>query len=241
MNFMADQFAIDLRKLAARVDLAIGLTAKKLEVPKINDPIPRSANQVEEPPARADFGDHLFPKKTIQHLPISQGSLAKTNGDAQGPINKSQIKILKALSDLQAVGFDSPVKSQVAFWSRASVTSSTFANNVSNLKTRGMITYPSPGSIALDPSVLPQFPPEGLTKAVVGDCARELLNATQNRMMGSIRVAYPKELSKEQLAAEIGASFTSSTFANNVSQLKTAGLISYPRWGFVRMADWLDV
>lgn len=239
------RIAKELKRLAEHADGMIGKGARKIEQLKFkspetveaeSSPIPRSANQVVEPPAR----EPSIPKKTIvDRFPADQRQAWKSNGDE--PINKSQIKILKALSDLEAVGTSHPSKSQVAFWSGASVTSSTFANNVSNLKTRGMITYPSPGSIALDPSVLPQFHPEGLTKAIVGDRVRELLNGTQIRMMESIRVAYPRELSKEELAAQIGASFTSSTFANNISSLKTAGLISYPRSGFVRMADWLDV
>jgi hypothetical protein len=45
--------------------------------------------------------------------------------------------------------------------------------------------------------------------------------------------AYPNPLTKEDLAAQVQASPTSSSFANNLSTLRTLGVIDYPGRGLV--------
>lgn len=60
-----------------------------------------------------------------------------------------------------------------------------------------------------------------------------LLEPAQWRIVAAAIDAYPKELTRAQLAAAAGASEASSAFANNVSRVRTLGLIDYPRQGFV--------
>lgn len=44
---------------------------------------------------------------------------------------------------------------------------------------------------------------------------------------------YPNAITKEELAVQVGASPTSSSFANNLSSLRTLGVIDYPGRGLV--------
>jgi hypothetical protein len=242
------RIADEMRSLSDRTHRAIGKTAKKLEIVKFKAPtenaIPVETRAIVVPAKNKPISRIATTPGRIEVAPSGQNAVyveAKANGD-EGPINKSQVKILQVLVDLAQIGDSSPSKSKVAFWSGASVTSSTFSNNVSNLKTRGKIVYPTSGTIAIVPSVADEFRPRALTAEDVRARSRELLTGSQIAMMDAIQAQYPEELSKEDLCTAVGAaSIKSSTFNNNVSELKTAGLISYPRSGFVRMAEWLNV
>lgn len=170
----------------------------------------------------------------------------QANGAQRGDLSKSQIRILKALNSIREMSGDmAPSRSKVAFWSGASVTSSTFSNNISELKTRGLLSYPGNGSVSLAVEELkhdPRFAAGLLSAETLRARSNELLSSSQVAMLEAIRSKYPSEVSKDDLCSAVGAaSVKSSTFANNISELKTAGLITYPKSGFVKMESWLDV
>lgn len=54
-----------------------------------------------------------------------------------------------------------------------------------------------------------------------------------NKNGGALIKEYPQSLTKGELATEAGASATSSAFSNNVSALRSIGLIDYPQQGHV--------
>lgn len=49
--------------------------------------------------------------------------------------------------------------------------------------------------------------------------------------------SFPDDIDKNQLAASIGASASSSAYANNLGRLRTMGFIAYPAKGRVRASE----
>lgn len=184
--------------------------------------------------------------KTVETKPMNLAQeFSARNGDSPA-LSKSQIKILKAINSIREMsGDETPERSKVAFWSGASVTSSTFSNNISELKVAGYLSYPNSGAVAMaDESAKhdPRFAGIMLSADTLRARQNELLSSSQTAMLDFIRSKYPADVSKEDLCAAVGAaSIKSSTFANNISELKTAGLITYPRSGFVKLESWLEV
>lgn len=152
-----------------------------------------------------------------------------TNG-----ISNPQQRVLDTLMWLENAGMKG-VKNQVAFFSEQSPTSSGYANNLSALRTGGYITYPSPGQIALTDlgkqSAFPQlkiYDSTDLHRAI-----QERLPKPQWGILDALIKEYAFPLTKSELAERSGQSINSSGYANNLSTLRSLGLIDYPSPGLV--------
>jgi hypothetical protein len=55
-----------------------------------------------------------------------------------------------------------------------------------------------------------------------------LKSTPQRRILEALLTAYPESIDKEELASIVGASFTSSSYVNNLGRLRSLGLIDYP-------------
>jgi hypothetical protein len=163
------------------------------------------------------------------------GSGAAPAGGTDFRPNGPQTRILNTLATFEAIGLQVCDKAQVALFSDASPTSSTFANNVSGLRTAGLVDYPGPGNLALTDAGRAIATPEALF-STLGELHAHWIRKvgeTRGRILAALIQAYPNALTKEDLAAQAGASATSSTFANNVSSLRTLGVVDYPGRGLV--------
>ena len=127
----------------------------------------------------------------------------------------------------------------VAFIAGASSASSSYSNDLSALRTAGMIEYPGAGLLELTvggraaanwPSAAPTT--EELLRAI-----GERLEPRHNRILRALAGMYPAPLRRAELAGIVGASAISSSFSNDLSKLKTLGLIEYPGPGMLRAAD----
>lgn len=154
-------------------------------------------------------------------------------------VSGPQQKILNTLAVFETLGVAAPEKSQLAVFSGASPTSSSYSNNLGALRSAGLIDYPQPARV-------------GLTEAgraiAVNEVAfttlRELhaewvgrVGAAKGKILDALTGIYPDDISKDQLAAAIGASITSSSYSNNLGALRTLGLIDYPKPGRVVATD----
>jgi uncharacterized protein len=157
-------------------------------------------------------------------------------------------KILNTLASFEALGVQECDRNQVALFSGASPTSSSYANNLSDLKNPKdretgdpipgappLIEYPKGGrlrltdagrALAVNETVFASLAQlhEAWIAKVGGACGKILAVAI---------AAYPSPLAKDDLASRVDASPTSSSFANNLSTLRTLGVIDYPGRGLV--------
>lgn len=156
-------------------------------------------------------------------------------GQSTGKLQPAQQRILNALAWLNSIRIQGWTREVVAFVAGASSRSSAFANNVSALRTAGYLEYPQQNHLALtDAGTAQAVPPDApLHPQDLHRQIQALLQPAQWRIVEAAIGAYPKALTRAQLADAAGASDASSAFANNVSRVRTLGLIDYPAQGMV--------
>ncbi len=150
-----------------------------------------------------------------------------TAGDAG--LTPVKQRILDGLAFMEAIG-GSGDKVQLALLCDVSPTSGSYFNNLGALRTAGLITYPSPGRIALSDEGRALARTDG-----VPNSAEELHEALSRKLppikwkiVEALIAEYPRSLSKEGLAERIGVSATSGSYFNNLGSLRSLGLIDYP-------------
>lgn len=191
-------------------------------------------------------GQYARTDKPIQiPTPIFRRERSSIDSDSEvmeGTLNNKQRDILRALAEFKAIGRLSIPRTWVAARSGASHRSSAYANNVSNLRSRGLIEYTGDGlaltEAGTDAAPIVDSPLS--TSAMLTSCLRMLSNK-QAAILTYLHGIYPNEATRENVAENSGASHQSSAYANNVSSLKSAGMITYTQTKRLRASDWMFI
>lgn len=204
------------------------------EVPKI----PEAPKYVNAPHAVAHISVSVPAK--VYRPKVDQ--IKQTDEGEQGGINNKQRDILRALAEFKAIGRDTVPRNWVAHRAGASHRSSAFANNISNLRSRGFIEYTGDGIVLTDngQAECPAIDSPMSTQDMLHSCLKMLSNK-QAAILQYLHGIYPEEATREVTAESSGASVLSSAFANNVSSLKSAGMIIYTSARGLKAADWLFI
>jgi hypothetical protein len=154
-------------------------------------------------------------------------------------LSGSQQRILDSLAALEAFGVPTPAKETLAAHAGATNTSSGYRNNLSVLRTGGLIEYPIPGAAMLTEAGrrAANAPTRKLTLRDLHEAWLRLLSGSQAAILSNLIEAYPKSVGKAALAEMVSAIATSSGYRNNLSRLRTMGAIDYPQSGMARAAD----
>jgi hypothetical protein len=157
-----------------------------------------------------------------------------------GDVSSSQMRILRSLAELDAIGQSPAAKETVAFWSEQRSTSGGYFNNLGKLRSSGLIDYPSPGKVCLTDagrskvgSVTPPDSDEVIRRV------ESLLSGSQRRILEVLRQTHPDPISKDELAERSEQKATSGGYFNNLGAMRTAGLLDYPSPGMVLASEWL--
>ncbi len=150
-------------------------------------------------------------------------------------LSESQQKILNALRAFRALGLNTVSRSNVAVFADTRPTSGGFRNNLSFLRTAGLIDYPQSGRVTLtsDGVRLAQAPSNIATLEQLHQAWYSKLSGSQAVILKQLIHIYPKQIHKASLADLIEVTATSGGFRNNLSALRSLGLIDYPQSGFV--------
>lgn len=140
------------------------------------------------------------------------------------PLTATQRRILGTLNWLETMGEDQPTRGQLG--ALANCRGSTLRNRLSELKTMGFISYPSEGRVELDLSLAP------ITLASREEEWFLRLTASQGRIYRLLLRAQAP-LSRETIAET--TRIHGSTLRNRLSELKTMGVVNYPREGEVAL------
>lgn len=156
-------------------------------------------------------------------------------------ITRPQQSILNALARFEAARIENPKRTMVAAVSGYSSKSSGFEKNISTLRTNGYIDYPQQGFLQLTDAgrEVAETPDTPMTQEELHQAFYRMVGTTKGGLLSIIISAYPKPLTREELADRSGYSVKSSGFEKNVSQLSSWGLIEYPVRGQVRAAEFL--
>lgn len=160
---------------------------------------------------------------------------------AAAGLTNSQQKILNALAWWQAFGIDQPTNEQVGFVAGYSPGSGNFNNLKGQLRSMGLIDYPQGGRAMLTPSgdKKAEAPAIEVTQEEFHRHVRAKLTGPQLKLFDPVLQAYPEALTTDAVADAAGYSAGSGNFNNLRGQLKTIGLVTYPRPGEIRASDWL--
>ena len=131
------------------------------------------------------------------------------------------------MAALHALGVTEPSREVVAGWLGISARSGSFSNNLSELRTAGLIEDRPGKAITLtDLGHVEAEPPPSLpTLQELHETWKAKLGGTTARMLEVIIAAYPNAVEREEIGAALGISHTSGSFSNNLSDLRKPGLI----------------
>lgn len=184
-----------------------------------------------------EFPDAPRPSSNGHGMPTLPTVTARSESVPAEGLTSSQTKILRALTNLEIFETRQPSREQLAFWSGVPPTSGGYKNNLGALKTAGMLTYPTPGSVTLTDKGRMKVPQQLISLPEVIEAGRRILTGSQQAILD--QVLGFDEVSREDLARAVNVPATSGGFKNNLGALRTAGLIEYPAAGIVKCADWL--
>jgi len=118
---------------------------------------------------------------------------------------------------------------------RYSPSGGAFQNPLGGLRTMGLVEYPSGGSVMLtnDGQAAANHPQAPATVVEFHERLQGILNGPQWRILSPIIDAYPRSISRAEVAAAAGYAPDGGAFQNPLGSLRTLGLIDYPSPGQV--------
>lgn len=150
-------------------------------------------------------------------------------------IQPSMQRILNVLAWGESIGLSEMDKAQLALLSDHKPTSGGYANKLSMLRTSGWLDYPASGKVALteagrSAAVIENVP---TTDEELHQMIFNKIQPAHTKILRKLIDLYPQPVRKDELAEMIEVSATSGGYANNLSRLRTLGLIGYPSQGEV--------
>lgn len=219
------------QKEAAELVKKIGMAVELARSPMVPvAPAPRPA-----PHLRIHGIDHRVHVRSAAPAPRQQA--------AEGVMGPSHQRVLNALAWLAQLGAAPATRAQAAVFAGMTPNGGYYARIVGELKTAGLIGYPTSGTLALtetghkqaDPGAAPQT-----NEALQNDVLRRL-GPSHRRVLEALIGAFPQPLPRTNVAAAAQMDAAGGYFARLVGELKTMGVIDYPQKGMVRAAEILFI
>lgn len=156
-----------------------------------------------------------------------------------GDLTKPQQRVLDAIAWLVDVGFPEPSKQQVGFIAGYRVgkkVGGAYGNILGDLRSSGMIDYPSQGAVRLTSAGAAVATPPDIEPTTAGlqQAVMERLEGPEKRVLQVLIDAYPDPMDKQAVGEAAGYTVgpkVGGAFGNILGRLRTLGLIDYPRQG----------
>lgn len=159
-------------------------------------------------------------------------------------LKAAQIKVLSRLVELlECTGAESVKKEQLAAWAEYSPNSGGFNNYLGNLRSAGLIEYPSGGYVTITDDGRQHAQPENVPASSdeLLERAKRVLGGSEGKLLELLHATHPEMSTKVDLAEAAGFSPNSGGFNNYLGHMRTLGFVEYPKPGMVRAADWLFI
>jgi hypothetical protein len=181
------------------------------------------------------------PARAPRPAPEPVASDGASGGSNNGQVTNPQQRVLDALAWYEAVGVGTPSRPQVSVVAGYRFTSGGFKNLLGAMRSKGWVTYPSEGFVALtdEGRALAREPDLPHTTDALHGAVYSKISQPQCRVLASVLDAYPDAISREEIAEASRYSVSSGGFKNLLGSLRTLNLIDYPQDGYVRALDWL--
>jgi hypothetical protein len=188
--------------------------------------------------ATPNFGDSSGYRAKL--TPINDRGKA-VHQASNGHLSKIQQEMLDGLVFLYQLGIKQPSRVNLAVVIGKSSDGGYFTNNLSALKTSGLINYPREGALELTEAgmALASDYEAPRTRAELHDRWLGKLPKIQSEILCALIEHYPEEFTREEIASYIGKEPDGGYFTNNVSALRSLGLVEYPQAGVLRATELL--
>lgn len=190
------------------------------------------------------------PAKGVTAIPKPMTAIATVTGlplPAKNPVRaaapaaiktqlpKAQQDILDALAWLEGCGIRQPTRQNVAVIAKFSAKGGYFSNSISKLRTNNLVDYPADGLLSLTEAGRHQAAPSNLPSTLTELHARWLdqLPKAQRSLLEILIRFFPQKMFRHALAEQAGLDVSGGYFSNNVSALRSLGLVDYPQNGYV--------
>lgn len=210
------------------------------ELQGIAERLRSAVNGHQVPPTRRPRPQAAQPQPARRER-VPELEAAPSAAPPESAISRPQMRILDALAAFEPLGVRVIARSIIAAYAGVSPRSSGFENNLSRLRTLGLIDYPASGQLALTDAGQEMARPESVISSVndLHEAWFRILSRPQAAILKLLIDAFPEHLSRENVALEVGVSPSSSGFENNLSRLRSLRLIDYPLRGFVTATQML--
>jgi hypothetical protein len=247
---VVDQRAID-RAVAAAVTpyrSAIGATERQLIglVKAVKDLPDRleavAAALVVNGNGNGHSANDVVPVAVAKRAPISVArpkiEAAPRSGES-GKIGGTPQRMLNTLRFLETVGTSPASRQAIAGLMGVSWDTGSFRNNISELRTAGFILDAAGGALALTDAGRAQASDEGLptTLAELHATWRSKLGGTTAKMFDILVDSYPESVERQTIGEMIGIGHDTGSFRNNLSEMRSPGLLVDTSRTAVRASD----
>lgn len=160
-------------------------------------------------------------------LPGAARAVARPTAPAESlTISRTQQRMLDAIAFFESVGQSAPSRAAVAGFCAVSHTTGSFSNNLSALRTTGLIEDRADGAVALTEvgrdAANVDSPP---SLAELHEVWTRRLSGTQGAMLSVLIGAHPDAITRDALAEALNIKSDTGSFSNNLSKLRTLGLL----------------
>jgi hypothetical protein len=246
---VVDQRAID-RAVAAAVTpyrSAIGATERQLIglVKAVKDLPDRleavAAALVVNGNGNGHSANDVVPVAVAKRAPISvsRPKIEAARSGESGKIGGTAQRMLNTLRFLETVGTSPASRQAIAGLMSVSWDTGSFRNNISELRTAGFILDAAGGALALTDAGRAQASDEGLptTLAELHATWRSKLGGTTAKMFDILIDSYPESVERQTIGEMIGIGHDTGSFRNNLSEMRSPGLLVDTSRTAVRASD----
>jgi hypothetical protein len=163
-----------------------------------------------------------------------------------GEVRRTPLKILRALTEFEALGRVEVARPTLASWCGVKHTTGTFSNYLSELRTRALVEdSPDKTKLRLTDAGRGVAGPAQApitTDEMLGRCLA-IMKGTPAKMLKALHDRHPEYLSYEDLGQSLNPPISgdTGTFSNYISALNVAEMIEKGANRTVRCADWLFI
>lgn len=217
---------------------ALGLHGARKTLERIKEAVAERLATMDEATADAALPKAPRPAADLQRATAEKVEARDAPHKAKTPtdgLTKPQYRVMAALGFWTSIGFERPLREQVAAVAGYAPGSGNFNNLLGSLKAKGEISYPVPGTVRIENSarVIDMSHEEAAT------ALRGVLSKPQLKLVEALLGLPDAHVSRIELAGRTGYAHGSGNFNNLVVSLRSISLISYPTNGMVALEDWV--
>ena len=189
------------------------------------------------PNVEEEFADEVIPVPTIRTVSVKLNPtrtpvepLDKESGDAD--ITGPQQRILDALDWFEQAGNVQPSKVVVAYMAGYTAGTGTVNNLYGQLRTAGLVDYPSKKCVSLTPLGRRSVTPRSSVIATNEELHQHVYSRLSAPLETILRIVigrYPDSINKRELAVLSGYTPGTGTFSNYIGKLRSMKLVEYPQ------------